>query len=296
MELRTLTYFLAVADRESFSAAANEVLFVTQPTLSRQMKELEEELGAKLFERGSRKTTLTEAGMRFRERAREIVELARQTEKEFAESSKEEIVGDVYFGGGETRAFGFVAAACRRLREKHPKIRLHITSGNAQDVTEKLDRGLLDFGLLVEPVDKSKYEYVELPARDTWGLLVRKDHPLAKKGFVTVEDLEKIPLLVSRQAMMMREFSGRLGRDVHSLNVVATYNLIYNAAIFAAQGLGAAFTLEGLVNTDGRSKLAFVSFTPIMTSGLVVVWKRNPVFSKPAARFLECLESVIRAT
>ena len=296
MELRTLTYFLAVADRESFSAAANEVLFVTQPTLSRQMKELEEELGAKLFERGSRKTTLTEAGMRFRERAREIVELARQTEKEFAESGGDEIVGDVYFGGGETKAFGFVAAACRRLREAHPKIRLHITSGNAQDVTEKLDRGLLDFGLLVEPVDKSKYEYVELPARDTWGLLVRKDHPLAKKGFVTVRDLESVPLLVSRQAMMMREFSGQLGRDVHSLNVVATYNLIYNAAIFAEQGLGAAFTLEGLVNTGGRSKLAFVPFTPIMTSGLVVVWKRNPVFSKPAARFLECLESVIRAT
>ncbi|MBP5351623.1 MAG: LysR family transcriptional regulator [Fibrobacterales bacterium] len=293
MELRTLTYFLAVAERESFSAAANEVLFVTQPTLSRQMKELEEELGAKLFERGSRKTTLTEAGMRFRERAREIVELARQTEKEFAEQGGDEVVGDVYVGGGETKAFAIVAAACRRLREKHPRIRLHLTSGNAQDVTEKLDRGLLDFALLVEPADKSKYEYVELPARDTWGLLVRKDHPLAKKGFVTVGDLEKTPLLVSRQTMMMREFSGSLGRDLASLNVVATYNLIYNAAVFVEQGLGAAFSLEGLVNTSGRSRLAFVPFTPIRTSGLVVVWKRNPVFSRPAARFLECLRSEI---
>jgi DNA-binding transcriptional LysR family regulator len=158
-------------------------------------------------------------------------------------------------------------------------------------VTEKLDQGLLDFGLLVEPVDKSKYEFVELPARDTWGLLVRKDHPLAKKGFVTVHDLENIPLLASRQTMMMREFSGQLGRDIHSLNVIATYNLIYNAAIFVEQGLGSAITLDGLVNTSGKSKLAFVPFTPLRTSGLVVVWKKNPVFSKPAAQFLKSLKA-----
>ena len=130
------------------------------------------------------------------------------------------------------------------------------TSGNAQDVTEKLDQGLLDFGLLVEPVDKLKYEFVELPAKDTWGLLVRKDHPLAKKGFVTVSDLEKIPLLASRQTMMMREFSGLLGRDPHSLNVIATYNLLYNASVFVEQGLGAALCLEGLLNTGGKSKPA----------------------------------------
>ena len=293
MELRTLRYFLAVAERESFSAAANEVLFVTQPTLSRQMQELEEELGAKLFERGGRKTTLTEEGIRFRRRAQEIMELVGHTEREFAEAGGEEIAGDVYIGCGETRAFAIVAAAFRRLREAHPGIRLHITSGNAPDVTEKLDSGILDFGLLVEPVDKSKYEFVELPAKDTWGLLVRKDDPLAKKGFATVRDLEKIPLLASRQTMMMREFSGQLGRDIRTLNVVATYNLIYNAAIFVEQGLGAAFCLEGLVNTGGRSKLAFVPFTPIRTSGLVVVWKRNPAFSRSAAAFLDCLRRKI---
>ena len=293
MELRTLRYFLAVAERESFSAAANEVLFVTQPTLSRQMQELEEELGVRLFERGGRKTTLTEEGIRFRRRAQEIMELVGHTEREFAEAGGEEIAGDVYIGCGETRAFSIVAAAFRRLREAHPKICLHITSGNAPDVTERLDSGILDFGLLVEPVDKSKYEFVELPAKDTWGLLVRKDDPLAKKGFATVRDLEKIPLLASRQTMMMREFSGQLGRDIRTLNVVATYNLIYNAAIFVEQGLGAAFCLEGLVNTGGRSRLAFVPFTPIRTSGLVVVWKRNPAFSRPAAAFLECLRREI---
>ena len=218
------------------------------------------------------------------------MELVGHTEKEFAEASKEEIVGDVYIGGGETKAFNIIAAACKRMQAKHPKIRMNITSGNAQDVTEKLDQGLLDFGLLVEPVDKSKYEFVELPAKDTWGLLVRKDHPLAKKGFVTVRDLEKIPLLASRQTMMMREFSGLLGRDLHSLNVIATYNLIYNASVFVEQGLGAAFCLEGLLNTGGKSKLAFVPFTPLRTSGLVVVWKKSPVFSKPAAAFLHNLK------
>ena len=290
MELRTLRYFLAVAEQESFSAAANDILFVTQPTLSRQMQELEEELGVQLFVRSNKKTTLTEEGIRFRKRAQEIMELVSHTEKEFAETSKEELVGDVYIGGGETKAFSIIAAACKRLQKDHPRIRLHITSGNAPDVTEKLDSGILDFGLLVEPVDKSKYEFVELPAKDTWGLLVRKDHPLAKKGFVTVRDLENIPLLASRQTMMMREFSGQLGRDLHTLNVIATYNLIYNASIFVEQGLGAAFSLEGLVNTGGKSKLAFVPFTPLRTSGLVVVWKKNPVFSKPAAAFLQSLK------
>ena len=290
MELRTLRYFLAVAEQESFSAAANDILFVTQPTLSRQMQELEEELGVQLFVRSNKKTTLTEEGVRFRKRAQEIMELVSHTEKEFAETSKEELVGDVYIGGGETKAFSFIAAACKRLQKDHPRIRLHITSGNAPDVTEKLDSGILDFGLLVEPVDKSKYEFVELPAKDTWGLLVRKDHLLAKKRFVTVRDLEDIPLLASRQTMMMREFSGQLGRDLHSLNVIATYNLIYNAAIFVEEGLGSAITLENLVNTSGNSKLAFVPFTPIRTSGLVVVWKKNPVFSKPAAAFLQSLK------
>jgi DNA-binding transcriptional LysR family regulator len=154
-----------------------------------------------------------------------------------------------------------------------------------------LDQGLLDFGLLVEPVDKSKYEFVELPARDTWGLLVRKGSPLAKKGFVTVRDLERIPLLVSRQTLKMREFSGQLGRELNSFNIIATYNLIYNASVFVEQGLGAAFSLEGLVNTDGKSKLAFVPFSPTRTSGLVVVWKKNPVFSKPAAQFLKFLKA-----
>ena len=290
MELRTIRYFLAVAEQESFSQAANNVLFVTQPTLSRQMQELEEELGVQLFVRSNKKTTLTEEGIRFRKRAQEIMELVSHTEKEFAETSKEELVGDVYIGGGETKAFSIIAAACKRLQKDHPRICLHITSGNAPDVTEKLDSGILDFGLLVEPVDKSKYEFVELPAKDTWGLLVRKDNPLAKKRFVTVHDLENIPLLASRQTMMMREFSGQLGRNLHTLNVIATYNLIYNAAIFVEEGLGSAITLKHLVNTSGKSKLVFVPFTPIRTSGLVVVWKKNPVFSKPAAAFLQSLK------
>lgn len=291
MELRTLKYFLAVAEQESFSQAANNVLFVTQPTLSRQMQELEEEIGAQLFVRSNKKTTLTEEGLRFKKRAQEIMELVKHTQKEFAESSKEEITGDVYIGAGETQGFKPIADACKQMQKQYPKIYLNISSGNAEDVTEKLDRGLIDFGLLVEPVDKTKYEYLTLPDRDTWGLLVRKDHPLAKKSKIIARDFANIPLLVSRQTLDSREFTGWLGRDLKSLNIVGTYNLIYNAAVCVEQGMGAALTLERLINTGNDSPFAFVRISPERTSGLVVVWKKNPVFSKPAAQFLKFLKA-----
>ena len=197
-------------------------------------------------------------------------------------------------GGPHYAAHGIIDFAAKTAKVDKA-IRLGDThsnySGNAEDVTEKLDRGLIDFGLLVEPVDKTKYEYLTLPDRDTWGLLLRKDHPLAKKSKIIARDFANISLLVSRQTLDSREFTGWLGRDLKSLNIVGTYNLIYNAAVCVEQGMGAALTLERLINTGKDSPFAFVRISPERTSGLVVVWKKNPVFSKPAAQFLKSLKA-----
>ena len=227
VELRVLRYFLAVARMQSISAAAEE-LHITQPTLSRQLMELEEELGAKLFDRGrkNRRVALTEAGKRLHRQAEEIVALADKTLRSF-QAPQKEISGEIAIGGGETDAMRLVARAARALTREHPNIRYHLYSGNAEDVTERLDKGLLDFGILIEPVSLERYDYIQLPAADTWGLLMRRDHPLARKQVICPGDLLGVPLLVSRQRMVDNTFSGWLGQSVRCLRQVGTYNLIY---------------------------------------------------------------------
>ena len=204
VELRVLRYFLAVVRMQSISAAAEE-LHITQPTLSRQLMELEEELGAKLFDRGrkNRRVALTEAGKRLHRQAEEIVALADKTLRSF-QAPQEEISGEIAIGGGETDAMRLVARAARALTREHPNIRYHLYSGNAEDVTERLDKGLLDFGILIEPVSLERYDYIQLPAADTWGLLMRRDHPLARKRDLTVEDLYDYPQI--RTTSKMAEF------------------------------------------------------------------------------------------
>lgn len=200
MELRVLRYFLAIAREGSITNAA-AFLHVTQPTLSRQIKDLESELGKRLFIRGSHSMTLTAEGMLLRKRAEEIISMVDKTESEF--SSMEGVVGgDIYIGGGETRAVRLVAEVAGELREDYPGIRYHLFSGNSEDVTERLDKGLLDFGILIEPADISKYDYIGIPAKDTWGVIMRKDSPPAQKKAVAREDLIGVPLLLSRQAIL----------------------------------------------------------------------------------------------
>lgn len=289
MELRVLRYFLAVAKEESITAAS-ETLHVTQPTLSRQHMELEEEFGKKLFIRGNRKITLTDEGILLRKRAEEIVELVEKTETEIT-ASDEIINGDIYIGEGETDAMRIIAHIVKKLQEKYPQVKYHLFSGNADDVTERLDRGLLDFGVVIEPANIQKYDYLKLPATDTWGVLMRKDSPLAQNTVIKPKDLHNIPLLCSRQSMVGKGISQWIGKDFEKLNIVATYNLVYNASLMVEEGIGYALSLDKLVNTTGNSALCFKPLEPKLEVGLNIVWKKSQVFSKAAKKFLEMLES-----
>lgn len=296
MEVRILRYFLAVAREESISKAA-EYLHITQPTLSRQLMELEEELGSKLLNRGKRnhKITLTGEGMLLRKRAEEIIALVDKTESEFI-ATNEIISGDIYIGGGETDAMRFIAKTAQKLKKDCPHIRYHLFSGNADDVTEKLDNGLLDFGILIEPADIEKYNYIKLPVTDCWGLLMRKDSPLANKERIFASDLLEIPLITSRQALVRNEISGWSGEDIEKLNIVATYNLVYNASLMVDEGFGYALCLDKLVNTSESSNLCFKPLTPQLEAHLDIVWKKHQVFSKAAETFLTMLKQEISIT
>ncbi|RHR48065.1 LysR family transcriptional regulator [Clostridium sp. AF18-27] len=285
MELRILKYFLAVAREESISGAA-QALHMTQPTLSRQLMDLEEELGKQLLIRGSRRITLTEDGMLLRKRAAEILDLVEKAEAEL--TAPDEVVnGDIYIGGGETEAMRMIAEIATGLQRSCPDIRYHLYSGNADDVTERLDKGLLDFGVLIEPANMKKYDYIRLPATDTWGLLMPRDCPLAARPVIRPQDLWDLPIITSRQSMLSNEFSGWLGKEFEKLRIVATYNLVYNASLLVAAGMGYALCLDKLVNTSEESPLCFRPLEPRMEVHLDIVWKKYQVFSGAAERFLK---------
>lgn len=285
MELRVLHYFLAVAQEESITKAA-DFLHITQPTLSRQLMELEVELGAKLMIRGNRNQSivLTAEGMLLRKRAEEIVELSNRTKAELA-ASADMISGDVYIGGGESDAMRLIARTARALQREYPQIKYHLFSGNADDLRERLDKGLLDFGLLIEPASTEKYEHIRLPAVDTWGLLLRKDRPLAEKKSIRPEDLQDLPLLTSRQSLVRGTLSDWYGHGIERLNIVATYNLLYNASLMVEEGIGYALCLDKLVNPTGSS-LCFRPLEPPLEAHLDLVWKKHRMFSKAAELFL----------
>ena len=283
-----LQYFLAVAREESITRAA-ERLRMTQPPLSRQLKDLEDELGKQLLIRGSKKVTLTEDGMLLRKRAEELVDLMKKTKAELT-SSNENINGDIHIGCGETEAISFLAQAAWNLQQKHPLIHYHIYSGDAERVMERLDKGLIDFGLLVGPVDVNKYDYIRLPLKDRWGVLMRKDSPLAEKESITAEDLWDKPLIISHQTSINSEMFSWLKTDITKLNIVATYDLVYNASKFVKKGFGYVIALDKLINTTGDSSLCFRPLYPILEAGLCIVWKKYQVFSKASNAFLQQLQ------
>lgn len=291
MELRVLRYFLTIAREGSIANAAN-VLHVTQPTLSRQIHDLEEELGQRLFVRGSRNMRLTAEGMILRKRAEEIISMVDKTEAEF-HSMSNVVSGDIYIGGGETEAVKLIAQIVCELRTAYPEIHYHLYSGNAEDVTERLDKGLLDFGLLIQPADISKYDYFNIPARDTWGVIMRKDIPLAKKETIRKEDLLNVPLICSRQVISeerhRNEFAEWFGEDFDKLDIVTTFNLVYNAAIMVEAGVGYAITIDKIANTTESSSLCFRPLEPQLDSGLNIIWKKDQVFSAAAALFFKKL-------
>jgi DNA-binding transcriptional LysR family regulator len=291
LELRVLRYFLTVAREGSITAAA-DFLHVTQPTLSRQLKDLEQKLGKKLFIRSSHSIILTDEGMLLRKRAEEIVDMVDKLEAEFS-SIEETISGDIYIGGGETDAMRQIARVVKDLQLRYPNIRYHLYSGNEDDVTERLDKGLLDFGILIQPADVSKYNYIDIPAKDVWGVVMRKDSPLASKDSIQAVDLLNVPLICSRQVMKQtfskNEFANWFGEDFDKLNVVTTYNLAYNAAIMVDEGIGFAITLDKIVNTSSDSNLCFRPLEPRLESGLNIVWKKHQFFSSAADMFLKVI-------
>lgn len=297
MEIRVLRYFLAVAREGNITAAAN-FLHLTQPTLSRQIHDLEDELGQQLLVRGSHRVTLTAQGMLFRKRAEEIISMVDKTQAEFS-SMQDLVSGDIYIGGGETQAIRQIAHIICELHSEYPDIRYHLHSGNAQDVTERLDKGLLDFGILIQPADISKYDFINLPAKDVWGVLMRKDCPLAQNEFVEKKDLLELPLICSRQVLSpdksSNSFSEWFGKDFEKLNIVSTYNLVYNASILVQEGIGCAVTLDKLADTSESSSLCFRPLKPRLEAGLNVIWKKYQVFSPAARLFLDKLKETFEA-
>ena len=285
MDIRVLRYFLAVAREQSFSTAA-ERLFLSQPTLSRQLKELEDELGKTLLVRSNKGVTLTEEGMILRKRAEEIVELMDKTEQEVRQSN-DSVSGTVYIGAGETYAIKLIADTAHHLKADYPDIHYSFFSGNGTDVMEKLERGLMDFGLIFGHIDRTKYEAIEIPLHDTWGVLMRRDEPLAKKSSVTIADVSGLDLIIPRQPNHSTMLSEMIAEQAPDANIIAEYNLIYNASVMVNEGIGSAITLDRLINVSGDSRLCFRPFEPPMEAICYFIWKRYPVFTKAASTFLE---------
>lgn len=292
MEFRVLKYFLTVSDIGNITKAANS-MHLTQPTLSRQLQDLEKELGQQLFVRGGKSVSLTPEGIVLRKRAQEIMELVEKTESEML-AIKDEIAGDIYIGAGETKSIKVLTDIMRNLKNSYPKVKFHIVSGDSEDLSERLDKGLLDFCVFIEPFKPNKYDYVNIGEKDIWGILLRKDEPLAKKKSVTVDDIIGLPLLISRQAIKKTFEDNAIlnwfGEDFEKLNIAGTYNLIYNAAIMTEDRIGYALGLDRLIADTVNSPLTFRPLNPKLEVGISIAWKKNQVFSKPAKIFLEELQ------
>lgn len=292
MELRVLRYFLTVTREENITRAA-DILHITQPTLSRQLTQLEDELGTLLFTRGKRKIVLTEAGMLLRRRAEELVELADKTEQELGSPARE-LSGTIAIGSGETRAANILPRLLGIFREQHPLVHYDLISGNADQMKEQLDLGLMDAAILMEPVNLDKYEFLRLPDMDRWGVLMPAGAPLAERESVSLEDLKGIPLLTSRRASVRKELADWFGEEFDRLDFFATHNLIRNAALLVEHGLGYAVTIEGAVDIYDKNRVRFLPFAPEFPCRAVLAWKKYQTVSPAVSAFLECARTLIR--
>ncbi len=285
MELRTLRYFLAAAQEENITRAA-DILHVTQPTLSRQIMDLERELGATLMLRGKNGLTLTEDGIFFRQRAQEIVELADRLEKSFAERQSD-ISGMVVIGASEVAGGQTMAKLIQAFSEKYPAVQFTLYNETVDNIKGRLDKGLVDIGLLLEPIDVTKYDYVRLSQQDTWGLLLRDDHPLAEKASLTAEDVSSCPLLLPLRENIRAEILHWLGREEAELRILLFYTLLSNAALMVAEGLGCAFCMDGALAIRSDPRLRFIPLEPRRMTHSVLVWKKNNLFSPAASLFIQ---------
>lgn len=289
MEFRVLKYFLMVAREENITKAA-ALLHITQPTLSRQLMQLEEELGVKLFHRSKHSIILTEDGMLLKRRAQEMVSLSDKTVQEL--SHKDEVLsGEVAIGCGETKSMMFLSEQIRNFQQKYPLVQFSIHSAIADDIKERIEKGILDMGLLVEPVDISKYEFARMPHKEQWGILTRRDSELALKKYIRPEDLADVPLLMVKRELVKNELSSWFGEYYERLHISATYNLIINAAAMVRGGVGTALCFE--LGIKYHDDLCFVPLMPVMETGSVLVWKKNQAMSKISAHFIQTIKNAI---
>lgn len=291
MEIKTLRYFLETA-REGNMTRAAENLFVSQPTMSKQLKELENELGVKLFVRSNYSIRLTEAGMLLRERAEDILSLVEKTEAEF-KSFEETNSGEIYVGAPESEAMVLFADVVREFQKSYPKVRCNIYSGNMQDVCEKLDKGLLDFAIVMNYMDLARYNYLPMSTQDSWGVIFRKDDPLAEKESFTTSDLRELPLICSKQ-WVDHELPDWFRYDLKDVNVVATYNLPYNGAVLAKAGVGYAVMLDKLVHTGEGSDIIFRPLRDVPKTEMFIIWRKYQSFTPIAELLVKELKEAFR--
>jgi len=285
MDIRVLKYFLAVA-REGNITRATEALHVTQPTLSRQLMDLEREVGARLLIRGKRQVTLTDAGLLFQQRAREMVLLLEKTERDLA--GLEDLVGGVVaVGCVETAAARMLAEALIRFSGEYPRVQFELYGADGDDVREKLDRGDIDIGILLEPVEAAKYDYVRLPCAERWGVLTRRDDPLARADSVQASEVLPRPLILPRRRIVQEEIAGWLGAGIDEMRIVASHNLLTNAIPLVEQGLGSVICVEGAHSIRPDERVRFVPFAPERITGHVLAWKKNRVFPSATSRFIQ---------
>ncbi len=283
MELRVLQYFLVVAREENITKAAS-LLHITQPTLSRQLMSLEEELGVKLFRRGKHSIVLTEDGMLLRRRAQEIVDLAEKTAKELMHG-EEAVSGEISIGCGETQNMKPLAEIMASFQQKNPDVSFHIYTAIADDVKERLENGTLDMGLLLEPVEISRYHYVRMPLKEKWQVLMRRDSRLAKREKIRPEDLVGVPLIMARRQSVRNQLENWFGYDREKLRIVSTCNIShYNQSVMVESGIGVALVMDFSCNQE---TLCMRPFDPKIESGCVLVWKKNLALSPVLKRFIE---------
>ncbi len=285
MELRTLRYFLTTADEGNITRAA-DVLHVTQPTLSRQLMELERELGTELMIRGKRGIELTDDGNFFRQRAAEIIELADQTEKAFVEK-KNTVSGVVSIGATEAVGSHMLAKIIRRFSEKYPLVTFNLYNEMADYIKERLDKGLVDAGLLLEPVDTEKYDYVRLSQKETWGVLMRKDHPLAERESVSPQEIAEYPLILPLREKVRAEILNWIGKDEKDLDIPLNYTLLSNSVLMVEEGLRCAFCLDGALAIRSSDRLRFIPISPEHTTRSVLIWKKNHLFTPAVSLFIQ---------
>ncbi|NLC79512.1 MAG: LysR family transcriptional regulator [Ruminococcaceae bacterium] len=293
MDIRVLRYFLTVVREENISRAA-EILFITQPTLSRQLQELEKELNTKLFIRGKSKITLTESGMLLRRRAEELIELADKTEREFL-FKEENISGTISVGCGETMAVKALSEFIAAFSKEYPEVRFEIYTGASDHIKEEIDRGLLDVGLLMEPIEIEKYEYIRLKQTERWGVVLRSDNPLCEKNAISVGDILDVPLILPRRLGTQGVLRNWFGEDFNHLRIIATGNLIANSARLVMQGLGSAVTIEGAVDLYQNQQLCFRPLVPKLENNSVLVWKKYQPFGQAASKFIELSKYALKA-